>query len=948
MDTKKFISDLAVYMKYAKYNQYEGRRETYKEIVDRNKAMHKKKYKHLGEDFMQEIDEAYQFVYDKKLLPSMRSLQFGGRPIEVNPARINNCCALPIDHIDAFAEVMFLLLGGCGVGFSVQNCHTSKLPTVVGCKSSLKRFLVGDSIEGWADAIKVLMYAYFQNKSRPVFDYSDIRPKGTLLITAGGKAPGHEPLEKCVNIVEKVLQNAVGRQLKSLEVHDIVCHIANAVLAGGIRRSALISLFDKDDEDMLACKHGSWWEQNEQRGRANNSAILKRGEVSEDEFKKIWKAVEKSGCGEPGIYWTNNFDYLTNPCCFDGDTLLKTSNGYKKFSELAGLQNVKLVDYLGNVVRGCVWNTGEKECVKVRNSAGDEFVCTADHRFITVDGMEAEAQHLAKQRIMPFIDYSEFDIDFVKLGFIQGDGALGRINSSDFQGLEVYIGKDDQDIAELFGVQNYSKERYVYYLNGFNQILRDKGFKGTTTLFRELPSTFKEWSDTQQRSFMRGLFSANGSALKGKTSAVTLKATSFTLISQVGEYLNSIGINYGLSVNKPKVVSFANGDYECKQSYAIQIKSYSGLLKFAEKIGFVHQYKRDNLSVLIKRTSPMITSVTPCGVRNVYDFTLENDNHLGVISTNGKTGYVVHNCEIALRPYQFCNLVDTNISTVESQEDLDARAKAGAFIATLQAGYTDFHYLRSCWRETTEEDALIGVGHTGIASDKCRNLDLKRAAQVVLKENERVAKILGINPGARTTTVKPAGTTSLVLGCSSGIHGYHSEYYIRRIRVGKDEPVYAFLKEHLPCVLEDDYFRPQQQAVISIPQKADDGGILRDESVFDLLERVKRWNIEWVREGHRSGDNYNNVSATISIKNDEWEAVGEWMWNNREYYNGLSVLPFDGGTYIQAPFEETTKEVYDELVSKLVDIDFSQIREYEDATDLSGEVACAGGQCEVF
>ena len=236
---------------------------------------------------------------------------------------------------------------------------------------------------------------------------------------------------------------------------------------------------------------------------------------------------------------------------------------------------------------------------------------------------------------------------------------------------------------------------------------------------------------------------------------------------------------------------------------------------------------------------------------------------------------------------------------------------------------------------------------TGIASKKVLKLDMKKAASVVKRENTRVAKLIGINKAARTTCVKPAGTTSLVLGTSSGIHAWHNDYYIRRLRVGKNEAIYNYLKIHNSDLVQDEYFRPHDTAVIEIPQSAPKGSILRTESAFDLLKRVKQVATEWVKSGHRVGSNTHNVSATISLKENEWAMAGEWMWQNRDCYNGLSVLPYDGGTYTQAPFEDITKEEFDKRVKSLNYINLSNIVETTDKTDLSGELACTGGSCEI-
>jgi len=304
-------------------------------------------------------------------------------------------------------------------------------------------------------------------------------------------------------------------------------------------------------------------------------------------------------------------------------------------------------------------------------------------------------------------------------------------------------------------------------------------------------------------------------------------------------------------------------------------------------------------------------------------------------------------CEIALRPYQFCNLVEIDASDLSDQEEYEDRCRAASFIATLQAGYTDFHYLRDAWQRTTEKDALIGVSMTGIASGRVTNLDMKAGAQTIKKENRRVAEQIGINPSARSTCVKPAGTTSLTLGTSSGIHAWHNNYYIRRMRVGKNEAIYTYLLTNHPELIEDEFFRPHDTAIISVPQKAPRGSITRKESALDLLERIQNIFSNWVKPGHQRGQNTHNVSATISIKEKEWDTVSEWMWEHRDVYNGLSVLPHSNHTYTQAPFEDCTKDEYERLMEALTEVDVSGIVEFDDDTNLTGELACAGGACEI-
>jgi ribonucleoside-triphosphate reductase len=579
-----------------------------------------------------------------------------------------------------------------GIGYSVQQNHIEQLPPIRGVqKDSRKRYLIGDSIEGWSDAIKALVESYFFGKEEVDFDYRDIRPKGARLITSGGKAPGPEPLRRALTNIKSVFENALqdrgfNTRLKSIEAHDIMCHIADAVLSGGIRRAAMISLFSFDDTEMLEAKFGNWWETNPQRGRANNSVVIDRSRITEDDFWSIWHKVEASNAGEPGIAFSNDPDkYGINPCA-----------------------------------------------------------------------------------------------------------------------------------------------------------------------------------------------------------------------------------------------------------------------------------------------------------------------------------------EISLLDMGFCNLTEINAATVASQEDFEERVWAATILGTLQAAYTDFHYLRSGWRKNAIKEALLGVSITGIASGALDGLDIKQASLLSKEINAKYAEIIGINKAKRITTIKPSGTTSIILGTSSGVHAWHNDYYLRRIRINKNESLYPYLNTFYPELLENEFFSPETTAIITVPQKAPDGAILRTEDPIDTLNRVKKFHNDWIKPGHRSGKNTHNVSCTISIHPDEFEKVGHWMWKNRDNYTAISVLPYSGGSYKQTPFEDlvdsyilrlangeiirgkkaedtvivkyngdeeveektiselandfekfkyrgifgsfedilsirymTKTEQYEELVQSLKEVDVSVVLEEDDNTDLSGEAACSSGGCEI-
>ena len=927
------LSEITTWSKYAKYVPDLKRRENWTEIVQRYLEMMNKKYPQLAGEIWQNGN----YILEKKVLPSMRALQFAGLAIDVNPARLYNCAFYPVDHYKAFSEAMFLLLGGTGVGYSVQFADVAKLPEI--SKPTKKsKYVIQDSIVGWADAVKVLMKSYLgYSKTLPIFDFRDIRPKGARLITAGGKAPGAEPLKECLFQVQKILDRKEnGEKLTPLECHDIMCHIANSVLSGGIRRAALISLFSFDDEEMLTCKHGAWWELNSQRGRANNSAVIVRNRITKEEFLDLWKKVETSNSGEPGISWTNNPRWGFNPC-FTSDTKILTPTGYVEIGKNVG--ELELMNKNGEIINGKIWSNGFKDVVEVKTSQKIKIKCTPDHRFMITTEEECMAKDLVGKRLMPYFSIDKEVSEYTKYGFIQGDGCLGRLSSSSHKGLEINIGEDDFDIFELFGIPK-ENNKTSYYLSGYNEILKVLKFDDSVLPYRTLPKTFLFWEQKDKLMFLKGMFSANGCIIKNQR--IAYKTTSKKLAQELQETLLSLNISSYITTNKEKEVLFSNGNYTCKESYDVNISKYESVLAFANKIAFVHEYKNKALKELILEKAPKVMSVKEAGNEEVFDFNLQDDTHWGVIE-----GVIAHNChEVSLRPFQFCNLCELNASSIETQEDFNKRAKVAAFFGTLQAGFTDFHYLRLVWKETTEKDALIGVGITGIASQKFLELDEKIAAEIVKKENERVAEIIEINKAARTTVVKPSGSTSCVLGTSSGIHAWHDKYFLRTTRYNKNDALAQYLLKHNPEICEVDEW-DSKTICVRLPVAAPDDAITREESAFELLERVKRFNINWVKQGHRKGDNINNVSATISIKPEQWKEIGEWMWDNRNYYSGISVLPFDNGSYVQAPFETLSEEQFQQKLSELKHINVNEIFEEEDFTDQKAEAACSGGACEL-
>ena len=308
--------------KYARWIPEKKRRETWKESVDRVKEMMQHQYPEINGD----IDWAYDMMHKKRVLGSQRALQFGGSPILKHNARIYNCIASYIDRPRFFQECMYLLLCGCGTGFSVQKHHVEKLPKLVHKKEGSKKFTIPDTIEGWSDAVGVLVSSYFEKcdlfpeyeGKNVTFDYSEIRPAGSYLSSSSGKAPGPEPLKKALTNIKKVLDKALkdalfsNRKLRPIDVYDVVMHAADAVISGGVRRSATICVFSPDDEEMALAKTGNWFHDNPQRGRSNNSALLLRDKTSPEQFTSLMQSVKEFG--EPGFVWSDSTELIVNPC----------------------------------------------------------------------------------------------------------------------------------------------------------------------------------------------------------------------------------------------------------------------------------------------------------------------------------------------------------------------------------------------------------------------------------------------------------------------------------------------------------------------------------------------------------------------------------------------------------------------------------------------------------
>jgi ribonucleoside-diphosphate reductase alpha chain len=637
------IQDYMLASRYARFLPEFGRRETYAEAVGRVRDMHLRQFPAAEED----IRWAFEQVIDKRCLPSMRSMQFGGKAIETNHARMYNCTFGICDRPEFFAEGLFLLLCGTGVGFSVEFEHVEKLPALAASvdEGTVVHFNIPDTIEGWADAMQALMDSYI-NGYLVEFNYSQIRPRGAQLSTSGGRAPGHVPLRRALERARVILDSAVGRKLKPIEAYDIMMHAADAVIAGGVRRSATICLFSADDGEMMNAKRGNWFETNPQRGRSNNSVKLIRNETSKAQFLRIFQKQKE--WGEPGFYFANDLSHGCNPCC-----------------EIGLNPHLEVTDSEGNVTVESGW--------------------------------------------------------------------------------------------------------------------------------------------------------------------------------------------------------------------------------------------------------------------------------------------------------QFCNLTEINGAKLLSEEDFRIAVRAATIIGSLQAAYTTFPYLGETTEKLCRREALLGVSITGMMDSPAITLDpvlQRKMAKYAIEVNREITLKIGSEPAARLTCVKPAGSTSLLLGTASGIHPRHARRYFRRAQANKTDPVYKHFNEINPHMCNESVWSANKtDDVITFCVEAPEEAILRSEmSAMDLLKHVHSTQQNWVVPGTARPELnpglYHNVSNTLTVRDDEWDAVSDYIWENRADFTGISMLAASGDKmYQQAPHEEVLtaqdETLWNELITKFKTVDYTLMEEAEDVTNLQGEIACAGGACEL-
>ena len=963
----KALSDYTFISRYSHYLPDLKRRETWHEAVERVYNMHKGFYqKEISEhpELLKEIEFAESQQKKKRVLAAQRSLQFGGSFILKHNVRLYNCSATHIDRPRAFQEAMYVLLCGCGVGFSVQYPHVSKLPAISTRSGTAKTFLIPDSIEGWSDAIGILLSSYFdadtefsQYKGRKVvFDFSSIRPKGSLVANQF-LAPGPEGLANSLEKIEGVIESRINSEdfktgkwankLRPIDCYDIIMHMSDAVLSGGVRRSATLCLFSYEDKLMSNAKTGDWFIKHPQRARSNNSAALIKGQVSREQFAELMKSTRQFG--EPGFVWLDDVDICYNPCVV-GKTLINTSRGLRRADNLINQPFEAVVD--GKLYKSSGFiQTGIKPVYKVDTSRGHSIEVTGNHKILTKSDdnsfqwVEASDLSVGDNIVIGQNDELALHIDSQSKDFAEGwlVGSIvgdGGHNPDKYPSYVRFWGDTASQQAEKaldflsrFFYKTYSVVDHKGVLTMQGKALTEIASKYLTPKDKQFTDQVFEQSDNFLAGLIQGYYDADGTVFgkaKGPGIAVRLCSNSKERLKDVQIILNRFGIVSSIyNIHPERTTLMPNGKgssslYTTKQTYDLHF-SRKSVERFVKLCNFGEPTKASKLNDLLQqktRTSyknqatTEVISVSLCGYEPVYDCCVEEVHRFEA------NGLIVHNCvEIGLYPktadgrsgWEFCNLTEINGRYCDTEEKFLQCCRAAATIGTLQAGYTNFTYLTEETREIVKKEALLGVSITGIMDnpDVLLNPAIQRkGAKEVKAVNIKIAKLIGINPSARTTCTKPAGSTSCILSTASGIHPHHAKRYIRRVQANKSEFCVQEFERQNPIAVEESVWSANKtDKVISFLCEVPLGAITKNQlGAVDLLKNVLTSQQNWVEYGTNPENCIkpyirHNISNTITVKDDEWEDVEDFIFRNQKWFAGISLLPASGDLdYAQAPF----------------------------------------------
>ena len=920
-----------------------------------------------------------------------------------------NCSFLPMDNLKAFSELLYILMQGTGVGFSVESRFVDRLPMVREASDTIIHYTIEDSTEGWSDALWFGVQQWWKGY-KVAFDYSNIRPAGSPLKIKGGRASGPEPLRKLMAFAEETVLAAAGRQLRPLEAHDICCQIAEIVMVGGFRRAALISFSDPDDEEI---RHAKDWTRGDFppiRYMSNNTAVYE-GQPSEGQFWDEWKALVNSRSGERGFFsypqWRReerNGECRSNPCV-TGDTWVNTETGPCQVKDLVGIQTDVVVDGASySTTEEGFWATGEKQVYRLGTQQGFSLDLTANHQVCRVvqdrqvqrfewveakDLQPGDKVRLNNHRAQD-VEWTDQSVRGWLLGNLIGDGTFVQNEGKSNEGcLRFWGGDGETDVHRAFEMLKtaglpFRKDMKPFYhpQNKYWELgcVSLAGFAaeyGIQPSEKTITSRMEQQSNSFAAGVLRGLFDADGSVMGSQEKGVSVRLSQSELgtLQAAQRMLLRLGVISTLYLNRREAQyrDLPDGkggvaSYWCKAQHELVI-ARDNLFRFAEVVGFFDRGKQARLENLLgsyKRTPnrerfvATIKDLTPLGKQTVFDCSVPG---LNAFDANG---LYVHNCgEILLRyntsedaitgvggSGSFCNLTSAVMRSYDTMESMAKKVRLATWLGAIQATFTHFPYLRPGWKEVCEQDRLLGVDITG----QCDNPNLSTDSEVMSYLNSvardtaaEATAYLGINMPMAITCGKPSGNSSQLVDCASGFHPRYAPYYFRHVRIAASDPLFKMVRDSgVPVFPESGQEHMAESEVtvwvVRFPVKAPEKAIFRqDETALEQCNRYLQIMETWCGErGH-------NQSATIYVRDNEWEEIGQWVWDNFDKLTGLTFLPFDGGQYRLPPYQEIDQAEYEAAEKAMPDVDFDFLGMYERSDRGNGaqELACRGGSCEL-
>lgn len=893
-----------------------------------------------------------------------------------------------VEGIHAF-DANGLLVHNCGtgVGFSVERQYISKLPEVAEEFHESDSVLnVKDSRIGWSAALRELISLLY-NGQIPKWNLDRIREAGARLKTFGGRASGPEPLNDLFKFCVSLFSKAAGRKLSSIECHDLVCKIAEIVVVGGVRRSALLSLSNLSDDRMRRAKSGQWFPDQKQRQLANNSACYtERPDFSV--FLAEWTSLFESKSGERGIFSRvaaqqqvakngrrdPNYEFGTNPCCVGPSTIIMTGEGPRYISDLDGRPFKALVNGVEYDAPRGSWCSGEGDIYRLVTDQGYELELTPEHRILCAEGIWKEAKDLRPGDNISLHNHSYAEItpwsgegssqEGYLLGSLVGDGNFMKPELGSQAEIKVWhkdVGCDGivrKALACAVGMK-YRRDwsGWSPSCGDYRRMSLSVGLPqrfgmdwGSKTISKKISTASYDF----QRAFLQGLFDADGH-IEGDQQhgySVRLGWTDPTGMKKVQQMLSHFGVKSVIGkVHDDRKASLPDGrggykQYDCKACYRLIITSDS-IDAFSHHIDFSHDVKKAKLKAL--RESVIRYKSKWTATVKSFDFVRRGEvwdaEVLGVHAFDAN-GIYAHNSEIILRPDQLCNLSEVVLRSDDSIDDILDKIRVAAILGTLQSTLTKFRYLRRAWRKNTQEERLLGVSLTGIMDHPVLgDVDnpelpelLERLRDHAVETNRIWAEKLGIPQSTAVTCVKPSGTLSQLVNSSSGIHARFSPYYIRRVRIDKKQPLADFMVERgFPH--EEDVGNPGT-LVFEFPIKSPENSVVVKD--VDAIQQLRLWTIyqnHWCEH---------KPSCTVYYKDENFLHVGAWIWDNFDKVSGLTFYPHSDAIYPQAPYEEIEKEEYLRREAELPSINWADLSEYEDTDHTEGAhtLACSGGLCE--